>query len=123
MLRCNIDALDDFSVWAWEKLRIYALINLYPNILPNPRLGQQNEQPTTKAQAIALLKRLLLDLLSPYIEATADEALGHSAHIAAGRSAQRVYIQELAAVGLELGDERRGDVSIFYPVTTGGRGT
>jgi hypothetical protein len=70
---CNTDTTDPFYIWAWEKLRIYALINLYPSIFPTPVLEHQNKQPTTQLPAIARLESFLVDLLTPYIDIKDNE--------------------------------------------------
>jgi hypothetical protein len=64
---------DGFVVWAWEKLRIYALINLYPGIFLTSVWEHQNKQPTTNFHALARLGKLLIDLLVPYLEIEEDE--------------------------------------------------
>jgi hypothetical protein len=70
---CNTDTTGPFYIWAWEKLRIYALINLYPSIFPTPVLEHQNKQPTTQLPAIARLESFLVDLLTPYIDIKDNE--------------------------------------------------
>jgi hypothetical protein len=58
----------------WEKLRIYALINLYPGIFLTSVWEHQNSQPTTNVHALARLEKLLVDLLVPYLEVGEDES-------------------------------------------------